>query len=118
MKKFLAALQKKLGKKLVVDFYGRKEADCMAVYCQTVKQSASEASIGACVRGENMVIAMDDIPSLSPAVMEVMVESKGLRMDTGKKCYWKLVGVHLKVSDIPESYKGYFSPANLTSYYK
>ena len=40
MKQFLAAVQKKYGHKTNVDFYGKKELECMAVYCQTVCQGA------------------------------------------------------------------------------
>lgn len=118
MKQFKEAIQRKLGGKKTVEFYGKRESECMSVYSQSSLKVDGEMAIPVRNRGKDVTLPLSSIDSLSPGTLEVMLESKGLRRDGAKKYFWKLVCIHAKVEDCPKNFMGYSAAAKFGNMYK
>lgn len=111
------AVQRQLGKKAVVSFYGNPNSDCFSVFAKTVKKDGQNA-IPVVNRGEEQVIPLTDLETLSPVTMDGLLLSQHLVKEKNHQYLWKLNLISLRVDDPPENYMGYSPMKKYACMYK
>ena len=111
-------IEKKLGKKAKLNFYGKPESDCFSVFTKSLKCNGKSV-INVVNRGREEQIALDSLEELSPCIMDGFLISDYITKAKKNHYMWKLSLVSMRTEEAPTDYvTGYSAHKKFGKFYK
>lgn len=103
-------IEKMLGKKSKVSFYGKNESSCASFFMETVRNADKKKCLNAMENGTPRLIPVEELDEKTGCLTAVLRSGKIVKRQK-HEFNWKLSITEILLDPVPKEYEGYFKVA-------